>query len=113
MLEGGPGVGAASLAGIKAAAQRAVREHRAVVYVDARGTGESGALHCELDGHPLSVVEHLRSPRRALRLLSPQGILTSPYEIDAVTACRDRLAARADLTPVHHQQDRRGPRPGP
>jgi len=77
-IAGGPGVAATRSAPEYAAAWRMRREKRAVVLVDQRGTGQSGALQC---------------PN-----LEPASRLEDGYDPGAVRRCRDELAQTADLS---------------
>ncbi|HEX4497547.1 MAG TPA: alpha/beta fold hydrolase [Thermoanaerobaculia bacterium] len=75
-LEGGPGAGAtADAAGLAGDPARARRD---LVLVDVRGTGGSNPLSCPLWGDGTRL-DHI-------------------FPLDAVTACRDALEKRADLT---------------
>lgn len=78
---GGPGSAAtedaAGIAGILAR----VREHRDLVFVDQRGTGQSNALNCDL-----------------FNPADPQSFLGSFFPIDSVRKCREQLEPKADLT---------------
>lgn len=76
-LEGGPG-DAATLDASEFFARHPVRARRDVVLVDTRGTGGSNPLSCRLWGDGTRL-DHI-------------------FPLDAVTACRDRLQKRADLT---------------
>jgi pimeloyl-ACP methyl ester carboxylesterase len=76
-LEGGPGVGAASLDAPELARDPA-RKRRDIVLVDTRGTGGSAPLNCRIWGDGTRL-DHI-------------------FPLDAVIACRDRLAKHADLT---------------
>jgi len=82
ILQGGPGQAASNLADFYAEAFAKVRAHRDIVLVDQRGTGGSNALECDLfgDGN------------------DPQTLLDSSLPVAAVRECRDKLAARADLS---------------
>lgn len=82
ILQGGPGQAASNLADFYAEAFAKVRTHRDIVLVDQRGTGGSNALECDLfgDGN------------------DPQTFLGSSLPVEAVRTCRDKLAARADLS---------------
>jgi pimeloyl-ACP methyl ester carboxylesterase len=82
ILQGGPGQAASNLADFYAEAFGKVRAHRDIVLVDQRGTGGSNALECDLfgDGN------------------DPQKLLGSSLPVAAVRECRDKLAARADLS---------------
>jgi pimeloyl-ACP methyl ester carboxylesterase len=75
-LDGGPGIPATGAAEFYATAGAAYRTHRDVVLMDARGTGGSAPLEC-----PVTVAHPLRPVLDAA----------------TVAACRERLAATADL----------------
>jgi pimeloyl-ACP methyl ester carboxylesterase len=75
-LEGGPGAGATIDAG--ELSTDPVRARRDIVLIDTRGTGESNPLSCLIWGDGTRL-DHL-------------------FPLDAVTACRDDLQKRADLT---------------
>lgn len=77
-LAGGPGVAATTGAEFYLEDGRAMRQHRDVVLVEQRGTGESAPLRCP-----------------ALESVSP---LARMYPPDDVTRCRQELEARHDLT---------------
>ena len=79
LLAGGPGQGAATLA--RALSQRLgpVRNRHDLILIDQRGTGQSNGLHCAA---PAAIAEVM-------------GRIFDPVRL---TACRDQLAARADLT---------------
>jgi pimeloyl-ACP methyl ester carboxylesterase len=80
MLHGGPGAAATDLArGL--AAFRAFRARRDIVFVDQRGTGGSNPLDCDLYGDPPDL----------------QRMMNGSFPVDAVRACRERLAKIADL----------------
>lgn len=74
---GGPGIGSTSAAFLYAGDLRGYREHRDVVLVDQRGTGESHALQCDAS------------------LLERFGEM---YPETYVRDCRDKLSKVADLT---------------
>ena len=78
-LAGGPGQGAAELADLLIGRIAFLRDMRDVVFVDQRGTGASNGLQCP----PAAATHELFGG-----LFDPQRL----------TACRDRLATRADLT---------------
>jgi pimeloyl-ACP methyl ester carboxylesterase len=80
ILAGGPGVAATGMEGY--AKRTFAGTDRDLVLVDARGTGKSNLLRCELPGS-----EH-----------DPQGYFTSWLDLDAVAKCRKELEQRADLT---------------
>jgi pimeloyl-ACP methyl ester carboxylesterase len=80
VLQGGPGQAASNLADFYAEAFAKVRAHRDIVLVDQRGTGGSNALECDLLGD------------------DPQRLLGSPFPVEAVRECREKLAARANLS---------------
>jgi len=75
-LEGGPG--AAATLDASEFVSNPVRERRDIVLVDTRGTGASNPLSCAIWGDGTRL-DHL-------------------FPLDAVTACRDELRKRADLT---------------
>lgn len=81
LLAGGPGMGATGLARYARGVLAGVREHRDIVLVDQRGTGESNPLECALyeDGRRL------------------QPYLDPMFPPDRVRGCAERLAAQADL----------------
>ena len=78
-LEGGPGLPSTHSAAFYLSDGAAYRAGRDVVLVDQRGTGGSNPLTCP----------DLDAPERQYAPLYPRAL---------VEACRDRLAARADLT---------------
>ena len=79
---GGPGQGAASVAGFLVSDMDDVRAQRDVVLIDQRGTGDSNQLRCKFLG-----------PENSL-----QTYLTDMFPVDYVEACRKDLETRADLT---------------
>jgi len=80
-LDGGPGLGATTQAGIAGFVQGAWRTHD-VVLIDQRGTGQSAPLTCELYG----------DGTRAARYLGPR------IPEDAIRTCRADLERQVDLT---------------
>jgi len=78
-LAGGPGIAATSAAGLYAGPLKEYRQHRDIVLVDQRGTGESNPLQCPHD-------------------TTPQHFLDEMYPTDYVKNCRQILQQRADLT---------------
>jgi pimeloyl-ACP methyl ester carboxylesterase len=58
-----------------------IREHRDLVFVDQRGTGQSNPLNCDL-----------------FNPADPQSFLGSFFPVDDVRKCREQLEAKADLT---------------
>ena len=78
-LAGGPGQGAAELAGWLAPTW--LSRHRDLVLVDQRGTGQSNPLHCRLPGS----------------LLDPQGLLDALPPDEVFRECLEELSQRADL----------------
>ena len=78
---GGPGSAAAEDAPGIAPILANVREHRDLVFVDQRGTGQSNPLNCEL-----------------FDSADPQSYLGSFFPIDDVRKCREQLEPKADLT---------------
>jgi pimeloyl-ACP methyl ester carboxylesterase len=80
ILHGGPGAAATDLAS-GLARFRALRARRDIVLVDQRGTGGSNPLDCDLYGDPPDL----------------QKMTGSSFRVEAVRACRERLAKIADL----------------
>jgi pimeloyl-ACP methyl ester carboxylesterase len=78
-LVGGPGQGAADLAGPLSRRYEALRDERDLVFIDQRGTGQSNGLHCA-------------PPETAIDLMG------KIFDAVRLAACRDELATRADLT---------------
>ncbi len=77
-LAGGPGIAASGAASFFATAGQVHRQHRDVVLIDQRGTGQS---------HPLRCAE--------IESASP---LSPMYPVDAVRRCRSELQLDADLS---------------
>lgn len=89
-LDGGPGNAATEAAAEIAELLGPLLEDRALVLVDQRGTGGSNPLSCDL-GEP-----HRQSmPSGATAALDTEAEL---FGLARVRACREKLAARADLT---------------
>jgi pimeloyl-ACP methyl ester carboxylesterase len=80
-LMGGPGEDAISAAALYAEQFASLRGNRDLLLVDQRGTGQSGALHCDLHSS--------KQAAASLRDLFP---------VAAVGRCEGRLRTRADLT---------------
>jgi pimeloyl-ACP methyl ester carboxylesterase len=80
-LMGGPGEDVISDASDLAAQFTALRQEHDLLLVDQRGTGRSGALHCDL-----------YSPS------NPAASLRDLFPVDAVKRCEQQLSQRADLT---------------
>jgi pimeloyl-ACP methyl ester carboxylesterase len=80
-LMGGPGEGAIENAADFATQFATLRKDRDLLLVDGRGTGQSGALHCDLYS--------TENPAASLRDLFP---------LEAVRRCERQLSQRADLT---------------
>lgn len=80
VLAGGPGGAATKMEGF--ATRTFAASGRDLVFVDARGTGGSHPLHCDLGGSDTDL----------------QGYFTGFLPIDKIRQCRDELAQRADLT---------------
>ena len=80
-FDGGPGEPTVSDAAWHEANLKALRARRDVLLIDARGTGDSYPLNCEVSD--------------AARL---QGYLKDFLPLDQVRACRDLLQKRADLS---------------
>ena len=78
---GGPGSGASEDAPGIARAFAKIREHRDLVFVDQRGTGQSSALDCTLF-----------DPQ------NPQSYFESFFPVEDVRKCRAKLEPKADLT---------------
>ena len=78
-LVGGPGQGSAELAAGQAPRLEPVRAQRDLVLIAQRGTGASHGLQCE----PAA---------------SASELMGAIFDMARMTACRDRLAQRADLT---------------
>ena len=78
-LAGGPGQGAATLAPLFARQLAWARATRDLVLVDQRGTGQSNGLHCAAPAALHDLMGRL-------------------FDRARVTACRDELSRRADLT---------------
>ena len=78
-LVGGPGQGGAELALAQAQRFEPLRAERDLVLIDQRGTGASNGLQCDA-------------------VASTSGLMGNIFDMAKMTACRDQLAARADLT---------------
>ena len=78
-LAGGPGQGAADIAIVFARRLDFLRDDRDIVLVDQRGTGQSNGLHCASASSTAELMGKLFDPPR-------------------LSACRDDLSRRADLT---------------
>lgn len=78
-LVGGPGQGAADLAATFAPRYAGFRDQRDIVFVDQRGTGLSNGLRCDA---PIATAE----------------LMGTLFDHARLPACRDQLAAHADLT---------------
>lgn len=78
---GGPGSAATEEASGIAAMFARIREHRDLVFVDQRGTGQSNPLNCEL-----------------FDLADPQSFFGAFLPLEAVRKCREQLEPKADLT---------------
>jgi pimeloyl-ACP methyl ester carboxylesterase len=81
VLMGGPGEDAIGAASLYARQFAPLLQDRDLLLIDERGTGQSGALHCDLSSP--------QDPEAVLRDLFPPG---------AVKQCEERLRTRADLT---------------
>ena len=77
---GGPGSAATEDAPGIADILARIREHRDLVFVDQRGTGQSNPLNCDL-----------------FNPADPQSFLGSFFPIDDVRKCREQLETKADL----------------
>jgi len=80
VLAGGPGASATRMEGY--ATRTFADAHRDIVLMDARGTGRSNPLHCDLPGSDAD----------------RQGYFTGFLPVDSLAACREELMKRADLT---------------
>jgi pimeloyl-ACP methyl ester carboxylesterase len=78
---GGPGSAATEEAAGIAQIFAKIHEHRDLVFVDQRGTGQSNPLNCEL-----------------FDPADPQSYLGSFFPVEAVKKCREQLEPKADLT---------------
>jgi pimeloyl-ACP methyl ester carboxylesterase len=81
VLMGGPGEDAIGSASMYAQQFAPLLQDRDLLLVDQRGTGRSGALHCDLN-----------SPQE------PGAVLRDLFPPAAVKQCEERLRAQADLT---------------
>lgn len=98
LLDGGPGVGKATIAGFSIGLRPDIERKRDLVFVDIRGTGASNPLSCVgFRGDPFKASTFLRGPGSYLSLLSVQHYLEDPYDREAMVACRQRLEEHADL----------------
>jgi pimeloyl-ACP methyl ester carboxylesterase len=81
-LSGGPGQGAARIAGAgEDALMSQLRRRRDLVFVDQRGTGDSRPLACDLSSHRTGV----------------QPYFVEMFPLDRVRACRAALEGQSDL----------------
>ncbi|MDQ3818552.1 MAG: alpha/beta hydrolase, partial [Acidobacteriota bacterium] len=81
-IAGGPGQGAASLAGVVGEGPLAsVRQERDLVFLDQRGTGESNPLNCNLFADAADL----------------RAYFEDMFPIEAMRACRNQLEKVADL----------------
>lgn len=80
-LAGGPGQGSTDLIQTALAVYSPVREHRDMVFVDQRGTGQSGSLNC-----PVNAEEH------------PPAVFGSLFDPESIRDCLRRLKENADPT---------------
>lgn len=78
-LVGGPGQGAAELAAGQAQRFEPFRAERDLLLIDQRGTGASNSLQCDAAA-------------------SARELMGAIFDVGRMTACRDQLATRADLT---------------
>jgi pimeloyl-ACP methyl ester carboxylesterase len=78
---GGPGSAATEDASGIAQMLAGIREHRDLVFVDQRGTGQSNPLNCDL-----------------FDLADPQSFFGAFFPLEAVRKCREQLEPKADLT---------------
>jgi pimeloyl-ACP methyl ester carboxylesterase len=81
-LAGGPGQGAARIAGAgEDALMSQLRRRRDLVFIDQRGTGSSQALHCNLSAEPARL----------------QSYFDELFPVAKVRACRAALEPKSDL----------------
>ncbi|MGY8823533.1 MAG: alpha/beta hydrolase [Candidatus Latescibacterota bacterium] len=95
---GGPGMGSTELAGLANSALRRVRETRAIVLVDQRGTGDSGALDCEIANPDSALylpdpvqwtIDHLRQCLNSYD--ADTRLYTTPIAMDDIDDVRQAL----------------------
>lgn len=89
---GGPGQGAANLAGFLMRMYEYLRKTRDIVFIDIRGTGASNPLNCQFQG-----------PKDKM-----QTYLLDMFELEYVKHCKQQLSKRADLrfyTTTYAMQD--------
>ena len=100
MIDGGPGVGKAVIAGFTIGNKVEIEKRRDLVFIDIRGTGRSNSLSCVgLRGSPFSLKTYFTNdPRLYFPLLSVQHHLNDPYDQDQMRQCAERLKKHADLT---------------
>ena len=100
MIDGGPGVGKAVIAGFTIGNKKEIEARRDLVFIDVRGTGRSNSLSCVgLRGSPFSLGTFLSNdPRLYLSLLSVQHHLDDSYDQEKMQACAQHLQKHADLT---------------
>lgn len=99
LLDGGPGVGKATIAGFSIGQNLEIEHDRDLVFVDIRGTGRSNPLSCAgFRGDPFKATTFLGAPGSYLSLLSLQHYLDDPYDQKLMAACHSQLEGRADLT---------------
>ena len=96
VLAGGPGQGAAQLSAVLSTMFRDVRQHRDLVLVDQRGTGESNALDCEFDTDDLqALVSTEQAFQRIQQCLADYDAdlrqYTTPVAMDDLDDVRARL----------------------
>lgn len=82
VLQGGPGQPVTQLASYYGRVFAALRRNRDIVLVDIRGTGESDGLYCNIYANSSDRIDQL-------------------FPSEAIRACREELARRADLTQYH------------
>lgn len=78
---GGPGSAATEEASGIVDTLARIREHRDLVFVDQRGTGQSNPLNCDF-----------------FNPADPQSFLGSFFPVDDIRKCREQLEPKADLT---------------
>jgi pimeloyl-ACP methyl ester carboxylesterase len=100
-LAGGPGQGAAKIAGAgEDSLMSQLRRRRALVFIDQRGTGDSQPLDCNLSANPgllqnyfdeLFPVEKVRACRAALERISDLKLYTTPVAVSDLDEARVAL----------------------
>jgi pimeloyl-ACP methyl ester carboxylesterase len=98
VLQGGPGQSNVSTAAALAASP--LRDRRAMVFIDIRGTGQSNPLECDLRDHSRRVqvdflpLEQVRACRDSLARKADLSRYTTPYVVDDIAQVLDSLGIR-------------------